>query len=94
MLGNRKRDQFVIDKNTPNDHPYSGMMVDPPMRKENLTLPAMGSTRLNGLYAVQNMPVIYTRSGQKISGNQPQGGTKNDVLAQVKYPKRMPYPTK
>jgi len=93
MLGNMSKDHFIIDRNTANDQPYAGMMVNPPMLKENLTLAPIGSPKLNGLYNVTNMPLVYKRAGQSIAGNRQLGGAKNDVLAQVLYPKRMPYPT-
>lgn len=91
MYGKISQDQFIIDRTPAQGDPYSVHMVYPVANLENRMLPVMGSPRLTGMYFTGNMPVVYTRAGQRINGPTYQGGVKNDVLAQIKYPKNMPY---
>lgn len=91
MLGSIRRDMPIQDRMLPNEAPYSTPLVQNTMRQNMLTNRPMGSARLNGLYNTSNMPVVMTRAGSSIRVMRPLGGVKNNSLAQIQFPKRMPY---
>lgn len=86
MYGSRQKDDFTVmrDIGIP-------AFTSPNNIRLAYTLPVQGSPKLTGLYNSYNMPVIYSKAGQKNAFMAKQAGVKNNNLALIAQPERMPY---
>lgn len=93
MIGNIKQDISIIDRQPQGGigNPSSLPFTNPHWAKDNNKLPQVTTRKLNALYNTANMPVRYTAGGSTIPSPKKLGGGRNDSIARILFPKRMPY---
>lgn len=86
MYGSIRKDLNIVDRGFENN------LTLPNFRhSQYVHSPQVTTDKLNALYNVLNMPIFFVRAGQAGAFQMKQAGVKNNNIAQILYPKRMPY---